>query len=311
TIAGRANTIHLQAGSVACIDRIMVKDLSGKELQVDWQSVKANEVEINLPLQQFEPGSMTLLVSQYGSAEPQLVELRAVAVSAPRPSVDLLAKSVQSAARSNGNNIRLASEHQLPQDAQLVFSVRAKSPATFARDESIEIATEDEAFATALTLANRGLTLANARVAVATFDPAKAFGFSAFGPLKFRVVLAGVPGDWQALATLVRLPELQALQCPASPEKACKLTGANLFLVDSVSGDREFKESVQVPEGFPGRALPVPHPGKGGLYLKLRDDPSVINSATLLAEKLPSPPPANDEAPAAPPPAAALAAPTN
>jgi len=168
------------------------------------------------------------------------------------------------------------------------------------------VATADEAFATTLTLANRGITLADAKVAVATFDPAKAFGFSAFGPLKFRVTANGVAGDWQPLATLVRLPVLQTLQCPAAPEKACKLTGSNLFLVESVAGNPEFTQPVQVPAGFPGRALPVPHPGKRGLYLKLRDDPSVINSATLVAEELPVPP--DEAAPAASPPAAAAAA---
>jgi hypothetical protein len=88
----------------------------------------------------------------------------------------------------------------------------------------------------------------------------------------------------------VRLPVLQALQCPSTADKACKLTGSNLFLVDSVAGNPEFKDAVQVPVGFPGRALPVPHPDKGELYLKLRDDPSVINSSTLMAEELPSVP---------------------
>ena len=53
---------------------------------------------------------------------------------------------------------------------------------------------------------------------------------------------AGVAGDWQRLVTLVRLPLLQALQCPAATEQPCKLTGSNLFLVDSVSGDPQFKE---------------------------------------------------------------------
>jgi hypothetical protein len=390
---GRTNTIHLQAGSVACIDRIMVKDPAGKELRAEWAPVKSNEVEINLPLQQAEPGAVTLLVSQYGSKEVQPVELRAypeagrlesfaihagetqgilkgsrledvvslslkglefvptppdsslgsdallmavkaateptaaslqqgettkakvtlrdgrvysvnVSVAAPRPRVELVGKSVQQPARTSDSNIQLASEDQLPQDAQLVFSVRAKSPAAFGRDENIEVATADEAFATTLTFANRGLTLADARVAVATLDPAKAFGFSAFGPLKFRVVAKGVAGDWQPLATLVRLPILQALQCPATPEKTCKLTGSNLFLVDSVAGDPEFKEVVQVPDGFPGRALPVPHPSKSGLYLKLRDDPAVVNSATLVAEELPAPP--EEATHATTPPAAAI-----
>jgi hypothetical protein len=403
-IVGRANTIHLQAGSVACIDRIMVKDPAGKELLVQWSPVKANEVEINLPLQQAEPGALTLLVSQYGAREPHPVELRAypeagrfesfaihagesygvlkgsrladvvslslkgqefepapsstemksdelmmavkpaagaspaeaakesvhpgdsgakakvtlrdgrsytvnVAVGGPRPRVELIGKSVQLSDRGTDSNIQLASEDQLPQDAQLVFSVRTKSPATFGRDETIEIATGDEAFAATLSLANRGFTLADARVAVATLDPAKAFGFSAFGPLKFRVVAKGVASDWQPLATLVRLPVLQTLQCPSVPEQACRLTGSNLFLVDSVSGDPEFKQAVDVPDGFPGRALPVPRPGKSGLYLKLRDDPAVVNSATLAAEELPAPTPApaplEETTEPAPPPAAA------
>ncbi|MBL8271030.1 hypothetical protein [Steroidobacter sp.] len=396
-IIGRANTIHLQAGSVACIDRIMVKDPSGKELRVDWSPVKANEVEINLPLQQAEPGAVTLLVSQFGSSEPHPVELRAypeagrfesfaihageshgvlkgsrlsdvaslslkgldfvptpsatdtksdalrmevvrpvepesttadaapeqpapslqqgdtvkakvklrdgrsytvnVTVAAPRPSVELVGKSVQLSTRSNESNIQLASEDQLPQDAQLIFSVKAKSPAIFSREANIEVASKDEGFATTLSLANRGITLVDSKVAVVTFDPAKAFGFSAFGPLKYRIVNQGVAGDWQSLVTLVRLPVLQALQCPAVAEQACKLTGSNLFLVDSVSSDSEFKKAIAVPAGFPGRALPVPRPGKSGLYVRLRDDPSVINVAALTAEELP-PPPGTEPAPA-------------
>lgn len=382
-IVGRANTIHLQTGSVACIDRIMVKDPTGKELRVDWSPVKANEVEINLPLQQAQPGALTLFVSQFGSNDPHPVELRAypeagrfesfalhegeshgvlkgsrlsdvaslslkglefvpgaasnpqsdqlqlevkpaeatdasntpapglqqgdtakakvtlhdgrsyfvnVAVGAPRPRIELVGKSVQIASGGNASNIHLASENQLPQDAQLIFSVRAKSPAIFSREANIEVASADEALSTTLSLANRTLVLADSKVAVATFDPTKAFGFSAFGPLKFRIVNKGVAGDWQPLVTLVRLPMLKDLECPSDPTQSCKLTGANLFLVDSIAGNAEFKDPVAVPVGFPGRALPVPRPGKSGLYLKLRDDPSIVNVAALVAEELPAPP---------------------
>jgi len=388
-IVGRANTIHLQTGSVACIDRIMAKDPTGKELRVEWTPVKANEVEINLPLQQTQPGALTLFVSQYGASEPHPVELRAypeagrfesftlheaeshgvlkgsrlsdvaslslqgiefvpsaalsnpqsdqlqlevkpadpsdasdvaapslrqgdaakakvtlhdgrsynvnVAVAAPRPRVELVGKSVQIASGADASNIQLASENQLPQDAQLIFSVRAKSPAIFSREANIEVASDDEALSTTLSFANRTLTLADSAVAVATFDPTKAFGFSAFGPLKYRVVNKGVAGDWQPLVTLVRLPVLKDLTCPSDHTQSCELTGANLFLVDSIASDSEFKGSVAVPVGFPGRALPVPRPSQNGLYLKLRDDPSVVNVAALVAEEPPPPP-----APAAP-----------
>jgi hypothetical protein len=394
-IVGRENTIHLQAGSVACIDHIMVRDPTGKELLVEWMPVKTNEVEVNLPLQHVQPGAVTLLVSQFGASEPLPLQLRAypeagrfdsftihagessgvlkgsrlgdvaslslqrieflpvadaarsdadslkmavqpgaaaaatddpstvgadlvetpapqlrhgeaaqakvtlrdgrsytvaVTVAAPRPSVELVGKSVRLSSESRESNIDLQGDDQLPQDSVLVFSVRAKSPATFSRDASIEVASEDEAFSSTLTLANRSLTLADASVAVATFEPAKAFGFSAFGPLKFRVVHKGSAGDWQPLATLVRLPVLQALQCPAPPEEVCQLSGANLFLVDAVATDPQFQQAIEVPDGFPGRALPVPRPGKDGLYIKLRDDPTVVNVAALVAEQPPPPP---------------------
>ena len=47
---------------------------------------------------------------------------------------------------------------------------------------------------------------------------------------------------------------LKDLTCPSTPELACKLTGFNLFLVESVSSDPQFKHPVQVPDGFPGYA---------------------------------------------------------
>ena len=97
-------------------------------------------------------------------------------------------------------------------------------------------------------------------------------------------------GDWQPLATLVRLPELHDLKCPAGADEQCRLSGSNLFLVDSVASDPEFDHPVEVPDGFPGYVLPVPHPEGGQLYVKLRDDPSVVNQVTLTAENLAPPP---------------------
>jgi hypothetical protein len=229
-----------------------------------------------------------------GEAEVALTDGRtmpvSVAVGAPRPGVELIGKSVQSSASSTGSNIQLANQDELPQDAKLRFSVRAQSPAAFSRSEKIEVATEDESFSTTLSLDNGGMTLENSKVALATLDPSKAFGSSAFGPLKFRVVESGAEGDWQPLATLVRLPELHDLKCPANDAEQCRLSGANLFLVDSVASDPAFAHPVQVPDGFPGYVLPVPRPESGQLYLKLRDDPTVVNEVMLAAEKLPPPP---------------------
>src|SRR3984893_9238590 len=211
-------------------------------------------------------------------------------VGAPRPRVTLIGKSMQTAASTSESNIELANSDELPQGAKLTFSVRAQSPPNFVRDEQIEVAMADQTASTTLSIANGGITLENSKVAVATLDPTKALGSSAFGPLLFRSIVNGVAGDWQPLATLVRLPVLRELKCPASAELACKLSGSSLFLVDSVSSDADFAHAVQVPDGFPGYSLPVPHPNNGLLYVKLRDDPTVVSRATLNAQPLPPSP---------------------
>jgi hypothetical protein len=214
-------------------------------------------------------------------------------VDAPRPAVALLGLNVQSSPSGQNSNILLSEQSELPQDATLTFSLRTQSPAAFAHDEYIEVATGDESSTVALNFSNSGLMLENSQVAVATLNPSKAFGGAAFGPLQFRIVSIGAVGDWQPLVNLVRLPMLKDLKCPATPELACKLSGSNLFLIDAVSDDPTFEHSVKVPDGFLGSALPVPHPTKGSLYVKLRDDPSVVNKTALATQEIP---PSTDDA---------------
>src|SRR5277367_4557323 len=75
-VVGRQDTVHLQADSVSCVDGIMLKDPAGKQLQVDWKPVRSNELEVKLPLQDAKPGAMTLLVTQFGVSEPQVISIQ-------------------------------------------------------------------------------------------------------------------------------------------------------------------------------------------------------------------------------------------
>ncbi len=210
----------------------------------------------------------------------------AITVAAPRPSVTLIGKSVQPAASGAASDIQLTGQDEVPQNAQLTFSIRAQVPAAFSGEEKVEVATVHGAYLTTLTPAN-GFTLEDDHVALATLDTGKAFASSASGPLRFRVIEDGVASEWQPLATLVRLPAFRDLKCPDSPDKPCKLTGSKLYLVDSVSNDPAFDHPAQVPEGFPGYMLPVPHPVGGELYVKLRDDPAIVNSVAFPEEAPP------------------------
>ena len=117
---------------------------------------------------------------------------------------------------------------------------------------------------------------------MAVLDPLKSFGASAFGPLHFRPVSAdGGTGDWQPLATLVRIPSLKEIRCPDSPDKQCHLNGSNLFLIDSVASDPQFTHTVSVPIGFADSSLSVPRPNGTLLYIKLRDDPATVDTLIL------------------------------
>ena len=368
-LIGREDTIHLQASSVSCVDGIMLRDPSGKEIKAEWKRLNDSEVEVKLPLKEAAPGALTLLVKEYGANEPQSLQVQAFAdaarfdgftihqgdaqgtltgnalgavakltlkdiefepvalaqpdggllmapvdssaaaalkqgeaqakvtlkdgrvidvkavIDAPRPKAMLLAKNVQRSATQDASNLRLTDVDELPQDAQLTFSVRALVPSTVPRDAKIEVQTADEAFSTVLSLANGKLTRVDARVVVASLDALKAFGPSAFGPLQFRFVAGGVAGAWQPLATLVRLPVLSGLQCPPEPDAGCKLLGENLFLLDSVADNAAFERAVAIPEGYAGITLPVPRPREGLLYLKLRDDPATVSTVMLPIEQ--------------------------
>ncbi len=205
-----------------------------------------------------------------------------IVISSPRPAVTLLRKSMELPT----SVIALTNPDDLPLNAQLTFTL--KTPTNFPRNGQVEIETLDGTLRTVLTLApSGGLLLQDPHTVVATLDPLRSFGPSAFGALHLRVVFptpsadqATPPAsDWLPLATLVRLPTLVQLQCPADIAQACTINGTNLFLMQSVSADPAFTTSTSVPDGFTGATLSVPHLNAATLFFKLRDDPATIDSA--------------------------------
>jgi hypothetical protein len=105
-------------------------------------------------------------------------------VSAPRPVITLLHKTVAPPA---GSVISLANPDDLPLNAVLTFTL--KSPNPFPRNGQVEIETLDGTLRTVLTLApSGGLLLQDPHTVVATLDPLRSFGPSAFGALHLRAV---------------------------------------------------------------------------------------------------------------------------
>jgi hypothetical protein len=296
--AGHLDSFTLHAGDLSGVlkgshlDEVKELTLNGMSFKPGSPALTDGAEELSLATTDLK-GAEELKEGDDATAKVALKDGRVLSlettVSSQRPRVALIGKSIQPLASGTTNNLQLAGPDDLPQNAQLIFSIHAQIPAAFSGDEKIEVSTIRGAYLTTLTLAS-GLTLEDSQVALATLDTSKAFASSASGPLRFRVIEKGIAGDWQPLAVLVRLPVLGDLKCPNSLDQPCELTGSKLFLVDSVSNDPQFDHPTQVPVGFPGYVLAVPHPIGGQLYIKLHDDPFIVNMVVFPTEALPPPP---------------------
>ena len=365
-IVGREDTLHLQSQDACCVSEVSLKDEQGRTLATEWKSLKPDELEIKVPLQNATAGWVTMQIKKFGLREADEIPLHTYAeaarldsfgihagdtdgllkgtrldqvaslefsgfefkpdslaranqqdelklttsdtaaktklqagdsvlahvtlkdgrvldlkasVEAQRPAVNILTKSIQ-LDPSAPPAVRLGSQDELPQDGRLNFFLKTQVPETFAANEKIEVATADESFRVLLSFKDGNLTMQDSKTILAELDPMKLLGPSAFGPLKIRPVSPdGINGDWQPLINLVRIPLLRAVHCV--PEKECTLSGEKLFLLESVSNDVDFLNSVTVPEGFVEDALAIPPPKGKMLYIKLRDDPATIDTVAL------------------------------
>jgi hypothetical protein len=229
-----------------------------------------------------------------------------VTVSSARPVISLLSKSITPGASSD---ILLSNSNDLPLSSMLTFTL--KSPDAFPRNGQIEIETLDGTLRAVLTLApSGGLLLQDPHTVVATLDPLRSFGPSAFGALRLRALYpaknthhkdtpdssqptqpaiqlspdddsSSPASDWLPLVTLVRLPVFTQLQCPADAAQPCTISGNNFFLLQAISTNPAFSDPVPVPDGYTGANLSIPHPAASTIFFKLRDDPTAVDSAQL------------------------------
>ncbi len=201
-------------------------------------------------------------------------------VEPPRPKVVLLSKSVQRGPALSA--IRFGNEEELAQGARLTFFVKSEVPDKFSHSEKIEVATADESFHVLLSEADGNLILQDSQTALAIFDPAKSFGASTFGPLRFRPVDAeGTKGDLDASRKSGARAVTQGNSLPGQAGPAVQ-TERLEFIFDRFGRVRSgIRHTVPVPAGFADSTLSVPRPNGTLLYLKLRDDPATVNMMVL------------------------------
>ena len=259
-----------------CLERVDRLEAAG----VRWNQAGA-VANNSLPMRAEKPDKLTLHEKQELTAHVSLKDGRVLdvrgSVLAPRPRLVLLSKVIEPSA----SPIHLESVEDLPVDARLHFRLKSEQPGTFGKDEKVEVASADGFYHAELSLDNGGLIRQNAHTILATLTLGKEIAASTFGVLRFRALSGEVGGDWQPLATLVRLPELTDLHCPPEKEEPCTLTGNNLFLIEAVASDKDFEHSVPVSESAMDVKIAVPRPKGKLLYLKLRDDPSMVHTLEM------------------------------
>jgi hypothetical protein len=289
--AARLDTFGIHAGDAdgllkgTRLDQVASLDVNGLRFtpgaltranQQDELKVTSTDAAVKTKLQAADPIVVHIMLK-----DGRALDLKSE-VEVQRPSVSILTKSIQLDPSTSTPAVHLGSPEELPQDGHLNFFLKTQVPETFPATEKIEVATADESFRVLLSFKDGNLTMQDAKTVLAVLDPMKLLGPSAFGPLKLRPVTAdGINGDWQPLVNLVRIPMLKAVHCIPAQEKQCTLSGDKLFLLDSVSADADFVNSVTIPEGFVEDALAIPPPKGKLLYIKLRDDPATIDTVTL------------------------------
>jgi len=288
--AGRLDAFDIHSGDTdgvlkgTRLDQVTAIDVAGLRFAPDGLSRANQRDELKLVChdasvtKRLQPGDS--IVVHVALQDGRSMDLK-TAVEAPRPRVNVLSKSVLLDSSGPPSTVRL-DQDELPQDARLNFFLKTQVPENFPSTEKIEVATADESFSVMLSEKDGNVTLQDSKTIFAMLDPMKLLGPSAFGPLKFRPVDGdGIDGAWQPLVTLVRIPVLEGIRCARDAEKQCTLNGDKLFLIDAVSSDPDFTNSVTVPDGFVQVTLTIPQPKGKTLYLKLRDDPSTVVTADV------------------------------
>lgn len=263
----------IAGGVSACVTGILVQAPHDTPRHIVWKATGPDAIALTMPALEKGHGALKVVVEGTPGLAADTIAIAPPPLP-PAMQVHLLASNVERPSSGSPVAIELGDEKEIPSTATLRFSLQAVGSDRFTGHEAVEVSTEANDVPARLTLTH-GLTVVDSKVALATLQPFKDLGSSAFGPLRARIVRAGVAGEWLPIGTLVRLPSLQRLQCTAA--RTCDLSGEDLFLISAVSDTPDIKRAKLIPDGFPGVTLSVPRPVAGLLYVWLHDAPDVPN----------------------------------
>jgi hypothetical protein len=276
-------SLVLTGAASSCVAAVTVATPHGKPQPASWKVEGPDEIAVSLPTR--DDGHEPLTVTVEGPAATNPATLTVAPPARPQPpAAHVVARSSEAPTPDPRlPAIQLDVADEVPANERLSFTLKAEAGEHFTGREVVEIGTTGSEATARLTIGN-GVTLVDPSVMVVSLTPSQALGSSAYGPLRARLLRGDVAGDWLDVGTLVRLPRLRALDCPAAPAATCTLRGDALYLLASVSATREFENATSVPEGYPASTLPTVRPAPDRtLYVRLHDAPEVVNRLNIPA----------------------------
>lgn len=199
-----------------------------------------------------------------------------VTIAGRRTGATLVRIAAQPPARDETMPVTLRTEGVFAQDARISFAFHKDGMEPLDGQESIEIATADGR-ASGIIKAGKGFDLQDATTGIVAFSPLETLGALAYGPIRFRVWHDDVASNWTSLATIVRLPDIRSVSCPARDK--CQVAGDRLFLIKSIGAGDQPDAMQQLADGFVAARITTASGRDGRIYLRLRDAPQA--SATL------------------------------
>jgi hypothetical protein len=147
-VVGRNDTLHLEGGSSACVEKVEQQTNSGNSVALTWKSSKPGELEVTAPLKNAAPGPFKLAVYQYGLPKPDRLSLEAYAEAA----------SLEQLRLNSGDKTALLKGTRLDEVAKAEVNGIQFTPSTLNRVENADQLTMLAAGSTTSLAADRSYT---------------------------------------------------------------------------------------------------------------------------------------------------------
>ncbi len=139
-IVGRDDTLHIKGSNTLCVSSVAKREPeTSNSLPLKWKAVKADTLEVAVPLKDAKPGTLLLDIQQYGVDKPDTLDLDAYAEAA----------SLEHLSLSAGDRDALLKGTRLDTVAKVTLNGITWTPANLARVQDFD----------QLTLSTEGSTL--------------------------------------------------------------------------------------------------------------------------------------------------------